>query len=79
MKDKKFVVLLALVVGWLLLFFGAASGELKINANVERLSTAIVVVWFAYWTFSTIRWAKRPEPPTEQKDANAPKTEDPKS
>lgn len=82
MKDKKFVVLMALAAVWLLLFFGTAMGELKLSPNVERAATAVLFIWFGYWTFTTLRWAKKPEPTedTNAKEPNAPtQKESPKS
>ncbi len=64
MKDKKFLILIVLAIGWLLLFAGTAMGEIKLSPNVERFATVIVLLWGAYWTFSTIFWAKKDEPTT---------------
>jgi hypothetical protein len=68
MKDKKFLILIVLAIGWLLLFLGTAFGEIKLNPNVERLLTVIILVWGGYWTLSTVFWAKKDEPskPTEE-------------
>jgi hypothetical protein len=65
MKDKKFVILIALAIAWLVLFAGTAMGELKLSPNVERFATVIVLVYFAYWSYSVLRWVKKPEPTEE--------------
>ena len=68
MKDKKFLILIVLAIGWLLLFAGTALGDIKLSPNVERFATVIEVLWFAYWTLTTVFWAKKDEPVTPPKD-----------
>ena len=61
MKDKKFVILIVLALTWIAVFAATAMGELKISPNVERFATVIVLVYFAYWSYSALRWVKKPE------------------
>jgi len=71
MKDKKFLVLILLAIGWLILFAATAFGEIKISPNVERFATVIVLAYFAYWTFSALRWVKIPAPTETQDDPSS--------
>jgi hypothetical protein len=71
MKDKKFLVLIALIIAWGITFVGTAMGELKLNPNVERFATVIVLVYFAYWSYSALRWVKKPEPTEKQDDPSS--------
>jgi len=71
MKDKKFLILIVLAIGWLLLFAGTAMGEIKLSPSVERFATVIVLLWGAYWTFSTVFWAKKDEPSTPPKNPSS--------
>lgn len=77
MKDKKFLILIVLAIAWIVLFLGAAFGDVRVSPSVERLLTFIVLGWFAYWTISTLFWVKKSdsnekEQPkgTEQTDTN---------
>jgi prepilin signal peptidase PulO-like enzyme (type II secretory pathway) len=67
MKDKKFVILMALLALWVVLFIGTAAGEIK-APNVERLVSVILLVWGIYWTFSALGWVKKSDS-TEEKSA----------
>jgi hypothetical protein len=75
MKDKKFLILIALVIAWGVVFVGTAMGEIKLSPNVERFATVIILVYFAYWSYSALRWVKKPEATEEKKDE---KSSDPK-
>ena len=80
MKDTKFLILIVLAITWLILFAGTAMGEIKLNPNVERFATVIVLVYFAYWSYSALRWVKKPEETEAKKDEKSSETkETPKS
>ena len=44
---------------WLLIFIGMFTGEYRVNPRVEWMVSFFCLAWFAYWTFSTIRWSKK--------------------
>lgn len=80
MKDKKFLVLCGLGLVWLVMFISMLGGA-KIHPRVEIMVYAICVIWFAYWTISTVRdYFRKPTAPTTPKpteeatNANSEKT-----
>ena len=76
MKDKKFVILIVIAVTWLIVFAGTAMGEIKLSPNVERFATVIVLAYFAYWSYSALRWVKKPEQTEEKKDEKSSTTKE---
>jgi hypothetical protein len=80
MKDKKFAILLAMAITWLILFAGTALGEIKLSPNVERFAMVIVLVYFAYWSYSALRWVKKPDVTEDKSETKSSDTkESPKS
>lgn len=71
MKDKKFLVLVALFAVWLALFLGTVAGEVKLNPNVERFLGVILLLWGLYWTISALGWVKKSDS-TEENNGEKP-------
>jgi tellurite resistance protein TehA-like permease len=71
MKDKKFRILCILGAVWALLFLITMRTKAPLLEGVEMMVSFSCIAWFAYWTFSLIRWTKKPEPKKESEQPNA--------
>jgi hypothetical protein len=71
MKDKKFRILCILGIVWATLFLITMKVKAPMLEGVEMVVSFSAIAWFAYWTLSTIRWAKKPEPKQESEQPNA--------
>lgn len=70
MKDRKFLVLCGLGLVWLVMFISMLAGA-KIHPRVEIMVYAVCVIWFAYWTISTVRAClRKPSAPPSEKKSN---------
>lgn len=82
MKDKKFLVLCILGLVWLVMFIAMLFGA-KIHPRVEIMVYVICVLWFAYWTISTVkdyfRSPTQPQQPSEPNTHNGNSTQTPDS
>lgn len=40
---------------WAILLFGMVTGEMRVNPRIELFVSSVCVIWFAYWSVTTVR------------------------